>query len=109
MNKTKTQVEKSANSYQKSRGFCLLQTLFFRNVLGNWKLLSMIVLGWLTALVSRVAESEVFGWSRSPKNARVRNHRIVYPTPEVQLNNFLHRTPKLGILNSCSQTSFTLC
>jgi len=32
--------------------------------------------------------SEVFGWSRS---------RIFSPTPEVQLNHFLHRTPKLGI------------
>jgi len=33
------------------------------------------------------SESEVFGWSR-----------ICYPTPEVQLNHFLHRNPKLGIL-----------
>jgi len=24
--------------------------------------------------------------------------RVFYPTPEVQLNHFLHRTPKLGIL-----------
>jgi len=42
----------------------------------------------------RVAGSEsqgvgVFWWSRS---------RIFYPNPEVQLNHFLHRTRKLGIL-----------
>jgi len=39
-------------------------------------------------------ESEVFGWSQS----RI-FHPTFYPTltTEVQLNHFLHRTPKLGI------------
>ena len=32
-----------------------------------------------------------------PRNTRSRT-RIFYPTPEVQLNYFLHRTSKLGIL-----------
>jgi len=44
---------------------------------------------------TRVAESEVFGWSRIPTNNR---SRIFFPTPEVHFNYFLHRTPKLGIL-----------
>ena len=38
---------------------------------------------------------EVYGWSRIAKNTR---SRIFYPTPtpQVQLNHFLHRTPKHG-------------
>jgi len=41
------------------------------------------------------SESEVFGWSRRriPKISQI---RIFYPTPEVQLNHFLHHIPKLG-------------
>ena len=39
-------------------------------------------------------ESEVFGWSRIPNNTV---SRIVRPTPDVQLDHFLHRTLKLGI------------
>jgi len=35
--------------------------------------------------------------SRTPKNTRS-GSRIFYATPEVQLNHFLHRAPKLGIL-----------
>jgi len=44
-------------------------------------------------------ESEVFGWSRSrfPKNTRSQIF-LSNPSPEVQLNHFLYRTPKLGIL-----------
>ena len=40
---------------------------------------------------------EVFGWCRNriPKNT---GSRTFYLTPEGQLNHFLHRTPKLGIL-----------
>jgi len=41
-------------------------------------------------------ESEVFGWSRIPNSTRSRS-RIFCPTPDVQLDHFLHRTPKLGI------------
>ena len=42
-------------------------------------------------------ESGAFGWSRCRilKNTR---SRVFHPTPEVQLNHLLHRTPKLGIL-----------
>jgi len=39
-------------------------------------------------------ESEVFGWSRIPNNNM---SRIFCPTPEVQLNHFLHHTPTLRI------------
>jgi len=43
-------------------------------------------------------ESGVFGWSRSriSENTEVRVG-FYCPTPEVQLNHFLHHTPKLGI------------
>ena len=52
------------------------------------------------------ARSRVFfgwSWNRIPKKTKSRNgcgSRIFYPTPtpEVQLNHFLHRTPKLGVL-----------
>ena len=37
-------------------------------------------------VIARVAESEDFGWSR-----------IFCPTPDVQLDHFLHHTPTLGI------------
>ena len=47
-----------------------------------------------------VAESEVFGWShnrsRIPNNSRSRI-QILYPTPDAQLDHFLHHTLKLGI------------
>ena len=47
-----------------------------------------------------VEESEVFGWShnrsRIPNNSRSRI-QILYPTPEAQLDHFLHHTLKLGI------------
>jgi len=43
-------------------------------------------------------ESEVFGWNQISKNTRNRRSQIFYPTPKVQMNIFLHRTPKLGIL-----------
>jgi len=41
-------------------------------------------------------ESEVFGWCRSriPNNT---GSRMFCPTPDVQLDHFLHHTPKLGI------------
>jgi len=39
-------------------------------------------------------ESEVFGRSRIPDNT---GSRIFSPTPDVQLDHFLHHTPKLGI------------
>jgi len=39
-------------------------------------------------------ESEVFGWSRIPNNTRC---RIFSPTPDVQLDYFLHHTPKVEI------------
>ena len=45
---------------------------------------------------SRIAESEVFGWSRIPNNTTSRS-RIFCPTPDVQLDHFIHHTPKLGI------------
>ena len=51
-----------------------------------------------SVFIIRVAESEVFGWSRIPSNTRSRNQcRIFCPTPEVQLDDFLQHTPKLGI------------
>jgi len=37
-----------------------------------------------------------FGWSRIAKISGNRS-QIFYPTPEVQLSHFLHRTPKLGM------------
>jgi len=46
-------------------------------------------------LLSRVAESEVFGWTRSPKNTG--NRSFFCPSPDVQLHHFLHHTLKLGI------------
>jgi len=36
---------------------------------------------------------KVFEWSRIPNNTR---SRIFCPTPEIQINHFLHHTPKLG-------------
>jgi len=48
----------------------------------------------LGSMPNKVAESEVFGWSRIPKNTK---SRIFYPTPTVKLNQLLHRTSKLGI------------
>jgi len=44
----------------------------------------------------RVSESEVFGWNRIPNNTGSRSP-IFCPTPDVQLDHFLHHTPKLGI------------
>jgi len=56
---------------------------------------------------TRVAESEDFGWSRN---------RILSPTPDVQLDDFLHHIPKLGIpvemvqlLLKLVETYFLLC
>ena len=46
----------------------------------------------------RVAESEVFGWSWSQIPNNTGSHsRIFCPTPNVQLDQFLHHTPKLRI------------
>jgi len=52
----------------------------------------------LPTVFTRVAESEVFGWSRIPNNTGS-GSRIFCPTPtpDVQLDHFLHHTPKLGI------------
>jgi len=47
------------------------------------------------SLSAKVAESEVFVWSRSRIRMNTRSRRL--PT-EVQLNHFSHRTPKSGIL-----------
>ena len=48
-------------------------------------------------VTSRVAESEVFGWSGNqiPNNTRSWN-RIFCPTLEVRFDHFLHHIPKLG-------------
>ena len=43
-----------------------------------------------------VAKPEVFGWSRIPNNTRSQS-QIFCPTPDVQLDHFLHHTTKLGI------------
>jgi len=45
-------------------------------------------------LIARVAESELFGWSRIPKNT---GSLTLCQIPDVQLNQFLNHTPKLGI------------
>jgi len=45
-------------------------------------------------ILTRVAESEVFAWSRILNNT---GSRIFCPTPYVQLDHFLHNAPKLGI------------
>ena len=43
-------------------------------------------------------ESEVFGCSRIPHNTGSRSRIFCpIPTPDVQLDHFLHHTPKLGI------------
>ena len=47
-------------------------------------------------LNTRVSKSEVFGWSRILNNTGSRS-RIFCPTSEIQLDHFLHYTPKLGI------------
>jgi len=47
---------------------------------------------WSFFWVTRVAESEVFGWSRIPNNT---GSRIF--CPDVQLDHFLHHTPEVGI------------
>jgi len=51
-----------------------------------------------SAISTRVvgSEPEVFGWSQIPNNTGSRR-RIFCPTPDVQLDHFLHHTPKLGI------------
>ena len=46
---------------------------------------------------SRVAESEVFGWNRIPKDTRSRS-RIFLSDSGSPTESFLHRTPKLRIL-----------
>jgi len=46
------------------------------------------------AVLVRVAESEDFGRSRIPNKT---GSRIFCPTPDVQLDHFLHHTPKLKI------------
>ena len=46
-------------------------------------------------VVSRVAESEFFGWTGIPNNTEDRS-RIFCPTPDLQLD-FLNHTPKMGI------------
>ena len=45
---------------------------------------------------TRVAESEVFEWSRIPSNTESRKF-CPNPTPDVQLDHFLHHTPKFGV------------
>jgi len=60
---------------------------------------SWMLLGLVAGLWSRSRkESEVFEWSRSriPNNTRSRSFRPT-PTPDVQLDYFLHHTPTLGI------------
>jgi len=43
-------------------------------------------------------KSEVFGWSRIPNNTGSRSRIFcTTPTPAVQLDYFLHQTPKLRI------------
>ena len=62
--------------------------------------LDLIRVGYKQGHGFRVASSEVFGWSRCRiKNSKSRS-RILYstPTPEVKVNHFLHRTPKLRVL-----------
>jgi len=41
-------------------------------------------------------ESEIFGWSRIPNDTKSRS-RIFLSDWDVQLDPFLHHTPKLGI------------
>ena len=51
-------------------------------------------------MVTRVAESEFFGWSRIPNNTRSRSRAGFFcatPTTEVPLDHFLYHAPKLGI------------
>jgi len=50
--------------------------------------------GLFLLVFTRVAESEVFGCSRIFNNTR---SRIFCPTPDVQLDHFLHHTPTSGI------------
>jgi len=45
-------------------------------------------------------ESEVFRWSRSWISNNTRSRSRIFcptPTPDAQLDNFLHHTPELGI------------
>jgi len=51
-------------------------------------------------------EPDVFGWSRTPNNT---GSRIVCPTPDVQLDHYLHHTPKLGIPVEMVQFLLKLC
>jgi len=77
---------------------CLPATHFAsRNQITALRILNVILRAKdiLTAINCRVAESEVFGWSRIP-NTRSRSV-IFCPTPDVQLDHFLNQTPKLGI------------
>jgi len=62
------------------------------------------------ALLSRSRkESEVFEWSRILTNTRSRS-RIFSSTLEVQLDQFLHHTPKLGIpVEMAHIREFLLC
>ena len=55
---------------------------------------------WTNHSATRVADSEVFAWSRSriPNNIWIRSRIFCpTPTPDVQLDHFLHHNPKLGI------------
>ena len=43
-------------------------------------------------------ESEVFGWNRSRIRSNTGSRSGIFcPTPDSQLDHFLHHTPKLGI------------
>jgi len=46
--------------------------------------------------LTRLCHKDVFGWSRIPDNTGSWGC-FFCPTPDVQLDQFLHYTPKLGI------------
>ena len=84
-----------------SLSFAVVSMVVFRMICGvyvkmcDWiRYASLLRIPSCFATLTRVAESQgVEGfWVESD------SEEDYNPTPEVQLNNFLHRTPKLGIL-----------
>ena len=83
----KTTLKKDHNQHQTDTTFITFKTLFL--FLENTFHKSMHA-------GARVAESEVFGWSKIPNIGSGSRIFCLTPTLAVQLDQFLHHTPKLG-------------
>jgi len=91
--------------------FTTCGTIRILDILNRWAFVFVPVLG--TRIVDSVSEWQRLGefWmesSRIPDNTRSQCW-IFCPTPEVQLDLFLHHTPKLGIPVEMLQFLLKLC